>query len=126
MATPTENNLTGVESYDHSAVKTLREYHDARAALDALVKAMNNEGMGVGQEAFLKMVEQMAASLAYSDSSGHPDNNCAAAHEGAWPYEAEVEARDDGGGLWLRGLYRCSPCGSEWPCGYDVNIVEMI
>ena len=125
MATPTEKNLTGVESYDHSAVKTLREYHEARAALDALVKAMNNEG-GVGQEQFLKMAEQMAASLAYSDSSGHPHNECPDAHEGAWPYEAEVKANDDGDGFWLYGHYRCSRCGSEWTCGYDVNVVELI
>jgi hypothetical protein len=118
MAQPTETNHTGVESYDHSAVKTLREYHDAHAALDGLVKAMQRDEVRIGQEEFLRMVEQIGASLSYSDSSGHPQNGCEAEHEGAWPYR--VELNDDGTNL--HGSYRCSRCGSEWTCGYDVNV----
>ncbi|HEY7421950.1 MAG TPA: hypothetical protein VH541_08060, partial [Gaiellaceae bacterium] len=76
MPEPTGTNHTGVESYDHSAVKTLPEYHEAREALDSLVKAINRHEAGIGQAEWLVMVEQMGASLSYSDSAGHPNNGC--------------------------------------------------
>jgi hypothetical protein len=123
MTQPTDENHTGVESYDHSAVVQLPEYHEARKALDALVHAMNRAELEVGQAAFLQMVEQMAASLSYSDSSGHPRNTgCAGEAEGAWPHIVQLD-EDEGS---LRGTYRCAACGREWQTGYAVNIGDFV
>jgi hypothetical protein len=83
MAKPTKKNHTGVESYDHSAVKALPEYQQVHQALDALVRAVTSAGAGVGQAEWLRMTEQMAASLPYSDSSGHSNNGCPGNAEGA-------------------------------------------
>lgn len=124
MPEPTDSNHTGVESYDHSAVKALSEYHEAREALDSLVKAMSREESGIGRAEWLVMVEQIGASLSYSDFSGHPDNGCTEAFKGVWPYRVQLD--DDGERDWVRGAYRCSACGAEWQTGYDVNVSDFI
>jgi hypothetical protein len=122
MAKPTEKNHTGVESYDHSSVKSLPEYHQTRQALDALVKAINAAGAEVGQAEWLIVTEQMAASLSYSDSSGHSHNGCPGEMEGAWPYRVELSTD----GETVQGWYRCTHCGQEWTCSYHVNISDWV
>jgi hypothetical protein len=120
MAKPTERNVTGVESFDHSIVKHLPEYHAAREALDNLVHAINSELNDeqpgtINQAKWLKIVEQMAASLQYMDSS--EPCSCEWQDRGAWPYKVEIDERN-----WLFGHYRCPHCRHEWTCGYTVNI----
>jgi hypothetical protein len=121
---PSESNITAIESFDHSALKDLPEYHAVSKAMDALVRASNakhaNQPDGVGQALMLATVRQMATALSYADSSGHPDNGCADRYEGVWPYKTEAENG------WLRGTYRCTTCGAEWDTGYSVNIGEFI
>lgn len=114
---PNDKNLTGVESFDHSSLRHLPEYHKARKALNDLIHAINDhDEIELGQAGFLKVIEQMGSSLAYADSSGHDRNtDCHWQYHLAWPYRAVVEKG------WLRGWYRCAECGEEWTCGYAVN-----
>jgi hypothetical protein len=117
LAKPTKENTSGVESFDHGAVARLPEYHEASKALDALVHAFNRAELEGTQADWLKTVEQMAASLSYSDSSGHKDDGCVGAGEGVWPYKVVLDDRG-----YLESSYRCPHCGQEWTCGYAVNI----
>lgn len=131
MTKVTEKNVTGVESYDHRWVKTWPEYHALRVAMDAMVHRVNraidngeSPNKYGGQKEWLRQVGQMAASLSYSDSAGHPhpEGKCEkviGAH-GIWPYRTEVD------GDQLRGWYRCPGCGAEWTCGYAVNIARFM
>lgn len=133
---PTKANITGVETFDHSSLKRLPEYHKARKALDDLVHAINEHeampGSGTyqkGQVVWLKVVEQMATSLPYADSSGHHDGNpnyrnCPLNTDdylALWfPYRIVAENG------WCSCWYRCQECNHEWTCGYAVNIPEFI
>ena len=121
---PTRDNITGVESYDHRKLVLLPEYLKVSEALDNLIKAMEREDIEIegGQTTFLKIVEQMAASLTYADSC----STCDKTHDWSngedyreivpWPYKVEKET----GGR-LRCYYRCSR-GHMWTCGYAINI----
>ena len=107
---PSKNNVTGVESHDHTNLAALPEYHRAAKALDDLVHAINQAEVDSGQEQWLKTVEQMAASLSYGD--------CCRLCRGAdiyWPYKVEFTSPGD-----LRCYYRCRE--HKWTCGYSVNI----
>ena len=97
MVQPTETNPTGVESYDHSRLARLPEHEAVSKALDDLVHAIQREGIALGQEEFLTVVVQMAASLGYADGCGEAD--CALGTH--WPYRTEVGDGD------LQGCYRC-------------------
>jgi hypothetical protein len=115
---PTDDNITGVEEFDHSPLKALPEYLAASEALDALVHRMRDDGIKFGQERFLKLAEQLAASLSYADATGHDrDSQCERRHKATWPYRTVMEKPD-----WVLGYYHCPSCGQDWTCGYSVNI----
>jgi DNA-directed RNA polymerase subunit M/transcription elongation factor TFIIS len=121
MTRPTTDNITGVESYDHSELAALLEYEVARLALDQLVKALERHEVDLtarssypsAQGAWLQVVTQMAASLPYADEC--PACSCGDQGGLHWPYQTTVD------GDWLTGRYRCGHCGHRWSCGYAVN-----
>lgn len=123
---PNKKNVTGVESFDHSLLKLLPEYHVARKALDDVIHAICEHDLEVSQATWLKVAEQMAASLPYADCSGHDDspNYATCPLKGYstlwWPYRIVVK---DG---WCNCRYRCWECNYEWTCGYAVNIPELL
>lgn len=118
MATPDNNNVTGVESFDHSELRQFPEYHAVRQAMQDLIEAMNASETCLTQQHWLKACEQMAASLPFADISQHErDTECSYSRRErmVWPYRAVIE---DG---WLQGSYRCPECGEEWTCGYAIG-----
>jgi hypothetical protein len=71
---PTDTNHTGVESHDHSPFGYWTEYHDAMEALNNLVHRLGREEADVNQSEWLRIAEQMAATLSYAHSAGDPRN----------------------------------------------------
>ncbi|GAA4376868.1 hypothetical protein [Nocardioides caricicola] len=115
---PSSENKTGVESYDHGD-RLLPEYFKVREALNELVWAINRNEVGPaadtyedGQRHWLKLVEQMAASLPYADGCEKCGRTC-------WPVKTKVS---DGG---LDGTYACPSCRVQWTCYYAVNLADF-
>jgi hypothetical protein len=116
VAPITEDNPTGIESFDHSHIAELPEYAAASRALHKLVQALNRAGTEVGQREWLRIVRQMASALAYTDICLACSNVFDPSEdELAGPIGAEV---DDG---WLDGRFRCPRCGHSWTCGIAVT-----
>jgi hypothetical protein len=68
MAAITDENPAGVETFDHSTISMLPEYAAASKALDNLAHAINRVHVGLGQEGWLRTVQEMASALPYSDN----------------------------------------------------------
>lgn len=136
MAKPTTTNPTGIEPYNHSELAALPEYKAAHLALDALVKALDRHKVDLtartnypsAQAAWLRVVQQMAASLGYADTcrscrdTVNPDDFDAAFDLATlgFPYRVEISGSD------LRGQYRCAHCGHVWTCNYSVNAPALM
>ena len=128
MAPITTENPTGIETFDHSRISGLPEYAVVSRALDQLVKAIERAEVEIDQAEWLRIVQQMASALPYTDTC----ENCVRIavnqqrptteldpYPGAAPDGADVE---DG---WVRGRYLCPECGTRWTCGYSVDVPQF-
>lgn len=118
MAPITDENPTGVETFDHSTISVLPEYAAASKALDNLAHAMNRVHVELGQEGWLRTVQEMASALPYSDNCQTCTRLSGDGHDIPSPAPDGAEVRSG----WLYGRYLCPQCGSRWKCGYAVNI----
>ena len=102
--------------HDHpTAVVALPEYHQARLALDQLVKATLRSGCDLAsQEDWIAMVADFASTNVYGDlcrrCRDRPDV------EVVYPYRTVSE--DD---HWVTGTYRCPVCRLQWECGWAID-----
>lgn len=106
-----------VHFHNHpGSVVALPEYHQARSALDQLVKAMLRAGCDPGsQEAWIAMAGDFASTNVYGDLC----RQCwptSPACEPVFPYRTEP---DNKGGL--TGSYLCPGCGHSWECFWAIN-----
>ena len=68
MAPITTENPTGIETFDHSRISGLPEYAVVSRALDQLVKAIERAEVEIDQAEWLRIVQQMASALPYTDT----------------------------------------------------------
>jgi len=103
-----------VRYHDHPrAAVELPEYHEARAALDRLVKATVRESLEIGsQEDWIAMVADMASTNVYNDMCHQCDDWSGT----AFPYRTQPDSTG-----YLVADYRCPACDHRWQCWWSID-----
>jgi hypothetical protein len=124
-----DDNPTGIETFDHRDISDLPEYAAASEALNALIGAIIRAEISVSMERWLEMVQQMASALAYPDMC----QSCVKRmgelrRSGEDMGDAPTRAPDGVHvmGDQLRASYFCPACSSRWTRGYAVQYMKFL
>jgi hypothetical protein len=122
MAPITDENPAGVETFDHSPISALPEYAAASRALDNLVHAIKRARVGLGQDGWLRTVQEMVSALPHSDICRTCARSSGDGHDIPLPAPDGAEVQSGR----LSGRYVCPRCGSRWTRTYAINIPSFL
>lgn len=104
-----QENLTGIVSFDHHEFANRPEYWQVSRAIVRLRRALIDVKADMTQDDWLQVLHDMACAVHFVD--GCPE--CIEGRE--VPYAAAV----DGGSV--TGGYQCQRCGHRWTCTWSAR-----
>jgi hypothetical protein len=116
MAEPSEQNWSGVESFDHSGMPAA-EYQALATSMNDMVQALRMSCTEVSQSDWLALARRMSAALAYADCCRRCGDSIDPA---VFPETVAVAESGDR----LRARYHCAN-GHRWDTGWAVNLPDI-
>jgi hypothetical protein len=125
-----EDNPTGVRSYNHDDLADLPEYHEARAALQHLISAIafrqhSGDWLMLPQADWLEAVSDFGRSAQYTDNCRKCEDSLPAGVERmdylmTFPYAIAVDGKRG-----LTASYRCRHQAHEWETWWSLKLPDI-
>jgi hypothetical protein len=123
---PTDENPTGVRTFNHSDLAQLPGYHAVASSLDRLVRSVResqqqDELVMLNQADFIDLASNVARSIAFADNCGACERaNPPERYDPVFPAVVELDGR---GGL--NAGYICYRCGHRWQTWWALEHPEF-